>query len=269
MEKIWLKHYPKNVPAEINTTRYSSLLDLFRQTVKNYNDRPAVTGLGITLTYRQLDEKSDCLATYLQSRGLKKGDRIALMMPNIIQYLISLYAAFKAGLTVVNINPLYTEHELAYQLKDSTPKAIVVLENFAKTVEKALLQQPIEQVIIAKIGDLMPTVKALITDFVLKKVKKVIPIYTLQQAVYFNKALSQGKRLTFIPVELTAQDLAFLQYTGGTTGKAKGGWLVKKVNIKDGKEIDGGIHSTYNTKAEANISKEKLNNITKKLDYAF
>src|SRR3990167_541162 len=225
MEKIWLKNYPKNVPAEIDPNCYSSLLDMFNQTVQVYRDRPAVTGLDITLTYNQLNQTSEFFAAYLQKLGLKKGDRIALMMPNIVQYSISAYGAFKAGLVIVNVNPLYTERELEHQLKDAKPEAIVVLENFAKTVELALPHVQLKHVIVARISDLMPMPKAFIVNWVMKYIKKAVPDYKIKQVVYFKQALTIGKKSKFISVSLSHNDLAFLQYTGGTTGISKGAML--------------------------------------------
>ncbi len=225
MEKIWLQHYPEEIPADINPRAYSSVMAMFDQTVKTYGSRPAVTAFGVTLNYLELSKKSQQLAAYFQSIGLKKGDRVALMMPNVIQYLISLYAALRAGLVVVNVNPLYTERELEHQLGDAQPRAIIVLENFAKTVEQALPRLSIEQVIIARIGDMQPLPKSILTNWVVKRVKKAVPEYEIPGAITFTKALAVGRRCKFAPVELGLDDLAFLQYTGGTTGVSKGAML--------------------------------------------
>jgi long-chain acyl-CoA synthetase len=226
MEKIWLKRYPEHAPEFIGTERFSSLLDMFQQSVKKYADKPAAKGMGITLTYKELDERSTAFAAYLQSQGLVKGDKLALMMPNMVQYLIALYGGIKAGLIIVNFNPMYTARELEYQLKDSQAKAIVVLENFAHTLAGVLPNTPLlEKVIITRLFDQHPCPKSCMMNFMMKRVKKMIPAYSIPNAVFFSKALKQGRKVNYQPVELIGDDLAFLQYTGGTTGVAKGAML--------------------------------------------
>lgn len=229
MEKIWLKSYPQGVPSDINPDTYASLVEIFEESCNQFRERPAFYNLGVTLTYQQLNDYSRAFAAYLQHNlKLKKGDRIALMMPNLLQYPVALFGAFRAGLTVVNVNPLYTVPELINQLKDADTTTIVVLENFAATVEKAASVVPLKNIIITKIGDLFPRHKAFFIHVVLKYIKKKIPHLTLQNTIPFRQMVEQGKNLSFDPVSLSHDDIAFLQYTGGTTGISKGAILTHK-----------------------------------------
>lgn len=231
MDKIWLKSYMQGVPAEIDPDAYHSLIELFEKTYRQYADRPAFYNMGVTLTYAKLDQYSRDFAAYLQQGlKLKKEDRIAIMLPNILQYPIALYGALRAGLIVVNVNPLYTSDELAFQLKDSGATTIIALANFASTVEKALPHVPaLKNIIITYLGDLFPAPKARLIDFVIKYIHKKIPQWHIPQAISFKKkVLAQGKEMRFTPVAITNQDIAFLQYTGGTTGIAKGAILTHR-----------------------------------------
>lgn len=226
MDKVWLKHYQQGVPAEINTNEYASLVHLFNNACSKYQDNIAYVNMNSELSYNQLNQLSLQFAVYLQQLGLKKGSRVAIMMPNILQYPIALFGILRAGMIVVNTNPLYTSEELIHQLNDAGAEAIVVLANFAKTIEKALPKlTSLKQVVITQLGDMFSPVKRMVVNTVVKYVKKMIPSYSLPQACSFNAALQQGKSNKLQSVELTPEDIALLQYTGGTTGIAKGAML--------------------------------------------
>ena len=228
MDKIWLRSYPADVPAEIDYTRYRSLVHLLEEAFQNYAQRKAYICMGKSLTYAQVDAMSQRLGAWLQSRGLEKGARVALMMPNILQYPVALAAVLRAGYTVVNVNPLYTARELAHQLNDSGAGAIIILENFATTLEQVVAKTKVRHVVIASMGDLLGGLKGGIVNFVVRNVKKMVPAYQLSNAVPFKRALAEGSRMTFKPVALTHEDVAFLQYTGGTTGVSKGATLTHR-----------------------------------------
>ncbi len=226
MDKIWLESYQKGVPHEIKLDDYKSIVELFESSCQKHSSRTSFENLGTALTYQALDELSTQFAAYLQSLGLKKGDRVAVMMPNLLQYPIAIFGILKAGLIVVNTNPLYTASELTHQMNDSGSKAIIVLANFAQTVEKSLANMPnLKHVIVTELGDLFPGLKRLLVNAVVKYVKKMVPKYTLPSAIQFRHALEKGKTLSFQPVDLSIEETAFLQYTGGTTGLAKGAVL--------------------------------------------
>ncbi|MBR0870182.1 long-chain fatty acid--CoA ligase [Bradyrhizobium tropiciagri] len=227
MERIWLKHYPAGVPADIDVTQYSSLVELLEESFKKFADRKAFICMDKAITYRELDEMSTALGAYLQSKGLQKGARVALMMPNVLQYPIATAAVLRAGFAVVNVNPLYTPRELEHQLKDSGAEAIVVLENFATTVQKVLPNTQVKQVIVGSMGDLLG-LKGMIINLVVRRVKKMVPPWSIPGAVTFNEALSAGRATRLNKPALTLDDVAFLQYTGGTTGVSKGATLLHR-----------------------------------------
>lgn len=229
LNRVWLKRYPEDVPAEINADRYTSLVDLFEQAVQRYADQIAFINMGQPITYRQLDQKSRAFAAYLQSElGLKKGDRVALMMPNLLQYPVALFGVLRAGMIVVNVNPLYTPRELKHQLNDSGASAIVIVSNFAHTLEKVVAETPVKHVILTRLGDQLRPVKATLVNFVVKYIKKMVPKYHLPGAVTFRNVLHQGADLPYQRPDMNNDDLAFLQYTGGTTGVAKGAMLTHR-----------------------------------------
>ncbi len=230
MEKIWLeKSYPPGVPFDINPDEYPSLVAMFNKYTVQYSDKTAFINMGTSITYAELAEQATIFAAYLQQGlGLKKGDKFAIMVPNTLQYPIALFGALLAGLTVVNVNPLYTARELEHQLKDSGTKAILIIENFAHTLEKIVARTPVEHVIMTSLGDRLGLVKGKVINAVVKYVKKMVPAFNLPDAVRFNAALAKGKNLTFTPVDVYGDDLAFLQYTGGTTGLSKGAMLTHR-----------------------------------------
>jgi len=226
LNPVWLKSYPEGVPADIDPSQYSSLVGLLEESFSKYADRTAYSFMGKDLSFAQTDQESLGLAAYLQSLGLSKGDRVAVMMPNVPQYPVAVAAILRAGLVVVNVNPLYTARELEHQLKDSGAKAIVIIENFAATLEKCIAQTPVQHVILAAMGDRLGLLKGGLVNYVVRNVKKMVPAFRLPQAVRFNDALSIGRQQAFRKPELTADDIAVLQYTGGTTGVSKGAVLL-------------------------------------------
>ena len=227
MERIWLKQYPPGVPADIDTTQYPSLVELLEESFAKFADRKAFICMDKAISYRDLDEMSKALAAYLQSKGLPKGARVALMMPNVLQYPVATAAVLRAGYAVVNVNPLYTPRELEHQLKDSGAEAIVVLENFAHTVQQVISRTSVKHVIVGSIGELLG-LKGVVVNLVLRKVKKMIPAYSLPGSVTFNQALAAGRAARFNKPKIGPDDVAFLQYTGGTTGVSKGATLLHR-----------------------------------------
>jgi len=227
VEKIWLKHYPKGVPAEIDVNQYASIRDVFEESVAKFAARPAYTCMGKTITFSQLDALSAAFGAYLQANGCEKGTRVALMMPNILQYPVCLFGILRAGCTVVNVNPLYTARELEHQLADCGAEAIVVVENFAHTVQEVVARTKVRRVIVTSIGELLGF-KGIAVDLVLRHVKKMIPAWHMPEAVRLSDALAAGRRGKLANVPLALDDIAFLQYTGGTTGVAKGAMLLHR-----------------------------------------
>ncbi|MBS0055277.1 long-chain-fatty-acid--CoA ligase FadD [Yersinia sp. Marseille-Q3913] len=229
MEKVWLKHYPADVPAEIDPDRYSSLVEMFENAALRYADQPAFINMGEVMTFRKLEERSRAFAAYLQQGlGLQKGDRVALMMPNLLQYPIALFGILRAGMVVVNVNPLYTPRELEHQLNDSGAAAIVIVSNFAHTLEKVVFKTQVKHVILTRMGDQLSAAKGTLVNFVVKYIKRLVPKYYLPDAISFRTALQKGRRLQYVKPDVINTDMAFLQYTGGTTGVAKGAMLTHR-----------------------------------------
>lgn len=228
MEKTWLKQYPAGVAEAVDVDRHDSLVAMLDESLPKFAGRIAYKFMGRSIGFAQIDETSCALAAYFQARGLKKGDRVALMMPNVPQYPIAVVAALRAGLVVVNVNPLYTPRELEHQLKDSGAKLIVVLENFAATVQKVRHAVPDLKIVLTGLGDLLGFPKRLLVNYVVRRVKKMVPRYDLPDAAGFNDALIEGRRKPFTPVSLGPDDTAALQYTGGTTGISKGAVLLHR-----------------------------------------
>jgi long-chain acyl-CoA synthetase len=229
LEKVWLKRYPADVPAEIDPDRYSSLVEMFENAALRYADQPAFINMGEVMTFRKLEERSRAFAAYLQQGlGLQKGDRVALMMPNLLQYPIALFGVLRAGMVVVNVNPLYTPRELEHQLNDSGAVAIVIVSNFAHTLEKIVFKTQIKHVILTRMGDQLSTAKGTLVNFVVKYIKRLVPKYYLPDAISFRTALQKGRRMQYVKPDVINTDLAFLQYTGGTTGVAKGAMLTHR-----------------------------------------
>ena len=254
MEKIWLQHYPEGVPTDINPDVYRSVVDMFEQTVEQFRKNPALYNMGSSMTYGELDKKTHNFAAYLQNKlHLQKGDRLAVMLPNSMQYFVAMLGALRAGLVVVNVNPLYTARELEHQLIDAEVKTIVVLENFVHTIEQILPKTPLEHIIISELGDMFSSLKSGIINFAVKKLKKMVPAYKIDKPIYLRSAIKKGRHYKLNPVEIYGDDIAFLQYTGGTTGVSKGAmlthrniianveqayaWMSSGGNLEPGKEI--------------------------------
>jgi long-chain acyl-CoA synthetase len=227
VEKIWLKHYPKGVPAEIDVGEYASIRDVFEDSVTKYGTRPAYSCMGKSITFAELDTLSAAFGAWLQGAGCKPGSRVALMMPNILQYPVCLFGALRAGCTVVNVNPLYTARELEHQLSDSGAEILVCLENFANVFAQVRGKTKVRQTVLTSVGELL-SFKGLLVDFVLRRVKKVVPAFSIPGAIRLSDALAEGRKRTLERVPIGPDDIAFLQYTGGTTGVAKGAMLLHR-----------------------------------------
>ena len=226
MDKVWLNRYPEDVPAEINPDQYPSLVEMFEQSVQKYADQTAFINMGQVMTFRKLEERSRAFAAYLQNElKLKKGDRVAVMMPNLLQYPIALFGILRAGCVVVNVNPLYTPRELEHQLNDSGAKAIVIVSNFAHTLESIVKNTSVQHVVLTSLGDQLSRPKGTLVNFVVKYIKKMVPKYHLPHATSMRMALRKGRRMQYVKPFMSGEDTAFLQYTGGTTGVAKGAIL--------------------------------------------
>lgn len=245
MNHPWTAHYPAGIPAEINPDTFASIPALFDEVAKTHGNRTAFVCLRKSISYKEVNVLSTRFAGYLQSLGLEPGDRVAVMMPNLTQYMIALLGILRAGLIAVNVNPLYTAHELAHQLKDSGAKAVVIIENFAKTLETALPETEVKHIITTKVGDMLPWHQRLLTDFVIRYVKKMVPEFNLPNCVNFRDALAIGKRHGFAPVALKNTDIALLQYTGGTTGVAKGAMLTHRNVLANVEQTGTWISQTF------------------------
>lgn len=229
MDKCWLKNYQQGVPYEIDPNKYNNLIDFFADALDSFSEKKAFTNMGVNLTYREIDIKSQHFAAYLQSLGLKKGARIALMLPNLLQYPIAIFGILRAGFAIVNVNPLYTANEVSSQLNDSGAEVIIGVANFANTIQNTISKTPkIKHVIITEIGDCFPIIKRYLVNFALKHIYHAVPKYNELKHTTFNEALKIGENNRFIKPEITHNDIAFLQYTGGTTGVAKGAVLTHR-----------------------------------------
>ena len=229
MNRIWLKNYPQGMPAEIDADQFKSIPNLLDRIFARFAARPAYHNLGYTMSYAELEQKSRAFAAFLQSLpGMVKGERVAIMSPNLLQYPVALFGVLRAGMTVVNVNPLYTPREIEHQLKDSGARAIVIVENFAHSLQQVMARTPVEHVITTQVGDLLPVPKRWLINFVIKHVKKMVPAWHIAGAITLASALERGSSARFTPVDVHSEDLAFLQYTGGTTGVAKGAMLTHR-----------------------------------------
>ena len=250
MTKPWLKQYPAGVPAEIDVNQYETVSQVLEESMKNYAARTAFICMGKSITYAQLDAASRNLGAWLQSKGLAPGARVALMMPNIMQYPVCVAAVLRAGFVVVNVNPLYTPRELEHQLKDSGAEAIVIIENFATTLEKVIVNTPVKHVVVAAMGDLLGGLKGTLVNFVVRRVKKMVPEWSLPNAIRFNAALSEGSSKALKPATRTREDVAFLQYTGGTTGVSKGATLLNRNIVANMLQVEAWMQPAINTHTE-------------------
>ncbi len=255
VDKLWLKSYPAGMPAEINADYYASIPDMLARAVTKFADRPAFHNLGCTMSYAELDRLSRDFAAYLQGLpGMVKGDRVAVMAPNILQYPVAVFGILRAGMTVVNVNPLYTPRELEHQLRDSGAKAIVVLENFASTLQQVMANTPVKHVITTEVGDMLPIPKRWIVNLVLKKVKKMVPAWHIDGAIGFRAALARGATAALTPVAVAREDIAFLQYTGGTTGVSKGAMLTHRNILANLEQVGVWISGSFKEGTEIAIA---------------
>lgn len=225
MDKIWLKNYPAGVPETIDPDHFASLVDILEQSIEKYGEKTAFVNMDSEMSFKELGLKSREFAAYLQSKGLKKGDAVAVMMPNLLQYPVALFGILRAGMTVVNVNPLYTPRELKHQLTDSQAKGLVILENFAHTYDKIKDEAPLDLIVTTQIGDQLPVHKRFLVNFVVKYIKRMVPSHNVKNTVSLNQAMAKGALAEYKRPEVTGDDIAFLQYTGGTTGVAKGAML--------------------------------------------
>lgn len=255
IDKIWLKNYPAGIPAEIDVSQYNSVLDWFDEVIQRFADKPAFSNFGKKVSFTKLDQQSSRFARFLQTlNSLQPGDRVAVMMPNLLQYPIVLFGILRAGMTVVSINPMYTARELEAQLKDSGAKAIIVLENFAGTLQNVISNTAIEHVITSQIGDLLSTHKRWLLNFAVKRIKKMVPRWHIPGAMSLRKALKHGGKSPFTPINVNQNDIAFLQYTGGTTGVSKGAMLTHSNMLANLEQTNQWISSSFREGKEIVIS---------------
>lgn len=255
MEKPWLKEYLPGVPEEIDADKYTSLVSLTEEAFVQFADRPAFHNMGTDLTYQEVDRLSKAFAAYLLgSLGLQKGDRVAIMMPNVLQYPIALYGILRAGLIVVNVNPLYTPRELEHQLKDSGSKVLVILANFAHTFEAIEGPTPVEKVVLTELGDMLKGIKKPLVNFVVKRIKRMVPPFHLEGTINFLETLERGKGQSLPPVKIESTDIAFLQYTGGTTGVSKGAVLTHRNMVANVMQAEAWIGQTFEFSTEVAIT---------------
>ena len=253
--KIWLENYPVGIPGEIDPDQFQSIPDLIEKVTAKFADKPAYHNLGYTISYAELERLSRNFAAFLQGLpGMAKGDRVAIMSPNLLQYPVALFGILRAGMTVVNVNPLYTPRELEHQLKDSGAKAIVLLENFASTFQQVRKNTPVKHVVTSQVGDMLPGPKRWLVNLVIKKVKKMVPAWRMEDAIPFREALTRGAAAKFVPVELTREDIAFLQYTGGTTGVSKGAMLTHRNILANLEQTGAWISASFKEGTEIAIA---------------
>jgi len=255
-EKIWLKSYPAGVPATIDPSRYASLSELAEQSFAKFADRNAYTQMGRELSFRQLDQASREFGAWLQNHaGVRKGDRVAIMLPNVLQYPIALFGALRAGGTVVNTNPLYTARELEHQLQDSGAEVIVILENFAHVLQEVIAKTPVKHVVVTSVGEMLGFPKGNIVDYVIRHRRKAVPAWHIPGAIRFREALAAGRSATLAPVPLGHEDIAFLQYTGGTTGVSKGAMLTHRNMVANVLQSHAWVEGTFgSTQPETTIT---------------
>jgi len=254
-DKIWLKNYPAGMPGEIDPDQFQSIADLIEKTCAKFAAKPSYHNLGLTISYAELERLTRDFAAFLQGLpDMGKGDRVAIMAPNLLQYPVALFGILRAGMTVVNVNPLYTPRELAHQLKDSGAKAIVILENFASTFQQVAKDTPVRHVITSQVGDMLPAPKRFMVNLVVKKVKKMVPAWSLDGAIPFRTALARGKAATFTPANVTREDIAFLQYTGGTTGVSKGAMLTHRNILANLEQTGAWISGSFKEGTEIAIA---------------
>ena len=254
MDKLWLKNYPPGVPEEVDCKQFETVSQLLEHSMTKYAARDAFMCMGKSITYGEVDALSRSLGAWLQSRGIPVGGRVAVMMPNVLQYPVCVAAILRAGYVVVNVNPMYTERELQHQLNDSGAQAIIVIENFATTLEKVIAKTPVKHVVVASVGDMLGGLKGLLVNFVLRRVKKMIPAWSLPGSIRFNAAIGQGQSLKLTPVGRTRDDVAFLQYTGGTTGVSKGATLLNRNVVSNVAQVEAWFQPALGTAGDTQLN---------------